>query len=190
MKQKSKMNSAQVKLVEENMGLISRYICHHYFLDSRFADMGHDDLRQIGYLALCKAALNFDLTLPPEDFPKYANAAIYNELATCFRKRRDYPCTVSMDVLTEEYGDVPFSAPNGEEMFQLIENRDLLERHLKKLSGIYRTGLEAILLQMRGYTNEEIGRRYGKNHWYINAVISKTRKKLRTDPDLQEALCA
>lgn len=184
------MTQSQCRLVEANLDLISQCVYRRFFVDARFADISYDDLKQIGYLALCKAAICFDATRPEEDFFPYAKAAIYNELALCFRRIRERPKTVPLDALVEEYGDIPFSDPHQDEMFLAIENRDLLERHLKKSSGIYRTGLEAIILRMRGYTSEEIGRKYGKDRWYINAVISKTRKKMRADPELREVLCA
>lgn len=54
--------------------------------------------------------------------------------------------------------------------------------------GITRQGIQAIEMELLGFSSKEIAGRYGTTVNNINAWISRARKKLKTDGDFLKAL--
>lgn len=192
MKEMRTLTIEQQKLVEEHMALVDNYVKLRFFKSSPNIDLSMEDLRQEGYIALCYAALYY--TASKGEFCAYARAAIHNALLDYFKRVSRHTPNLSLDQAAGEGGDTTIGAflsdPLQTEMIVEAENDILLEWCAKKASPFTLTGLRAIRLQLAGNTAEEIGRKYGKSRNYINAIISKARKKMSANPDLRDALCA
>lgn len=192
MKEKQTLTIEQQKLVEEHMALVDNYVRVRFFKNSPNIELSIEDLRQEGYIALCYAALHY--TASKGAFTAYARVVIHNALLDYFKRVCRHPLNLSLDQAAREDCDTTIgdflSDPLQTEMLVETENNILLEWCAKNASSFTRTGLRAIQMQLAGNTAEEIGREYGKNRNYINALISKTRKKMCAIPDLRDALCA
>lgn len=192
MKEMRTLTIEQQKLVEEHMALVDNYVKLRFFKSSLNIDLSMEDLRQEGYIALCYAALYY--TASKGAFKSYARAAIHNALLDYFKHACRHIPNLSLDQAVGEDCDTTIGEflrdPSQTEIFIEVENNNLLEWYAKKASPFTRTGLHAIQLQLAGNTAEEIGREYGKSRNYINAIISKARKKMSANSDLRDALCA
>lgn len=165
----------QIK-VEENMGLVGKVIqdCVHTL--SRGCIYDYDDLFQIGCIGLCKAAQT-DLPGHAVAFSTYAYHLIRNEIYTqleyATRRGRELatdpdemPCTVLNDETPEQR----------EACLNLFH---LLDQAEASATGVTAKGLQAIRLLNEGYSNREIGERFGVPANHVTAWVARARKCLR-----------
>lgn len=84
------MTEKEKRLIEDNMKLV-------YFIINKYypAFIHDEDLKQIGMLGLCKAAMTFDETKGL--FSTYSFKVIKNEIGMEFRRRRKPPQTISLN---------------------------------------------------------------------------------------------
>ena len=84
------MTEKEKRLVEDNMKLV-------YFIINKYypAFIHDEDLKQIGMLGLCKAAMTFDETKGL--FSTYSFRVIKNEIGMEFRRRRNLSQTISLN---------------------------------------------------------------------------------------------
>lgn len=185
------LNERQRTLIEANLHLADWYIYHYSRIH---ANVALDELREIAYLALCKAAHCYD---PQKSkFSTYAKYAIKNEITDFLCAATSGQVVLSLDEVVKQdskqlttFAEL-IADPKQEQLFREIENRDLLERTMRKLKGKQRYGLNAIVLKMQGYSYTEISNKAGKPLDYTKSAIQDVRKILRSDPTLKEAFCA
>ena len=167
-------NEQQIK-VEENMGLVGKVIqdCVHTLGTGCIYD--YDDLFQIGCIGLCKAAQT-DQPGYNVAFSTYAyrliRNEIYTELERATRRGREVatdpaelPCTVLDDDTPEQR----------EACSALLVS---LERAEAGAAGVTAKGFQAIRMLMDGYTNREIGERFGVPANHVTAWVARARKML------------
>ena len=165
------------------MGLVGKVIqdCVHALGAGSIYD--YDDLFQIGCLGLCKAAQT-DKPGHTVAFSTYAyrliRNEIYTELERATRRGREVatdpaelPCTVLDDNVSEQR----------EACTVLLER---LERAEVAATGVTAKGFQAIRMLMAGYTNREIGKRFGVPANYVTAWVSRARKVLNRKRELDE----
>ena len=159
------MTDIERKLTEDHLSIVAKVIqtltcgCRYVSYDER------QDLLQIGNLALCKAAMNYDGNRP---FETYAKVVIRNAIYDYWRslqKERTYTC--SMDAIADNETDTSY--------------QQLLADTIKK-------GIQALLLQQNGYTSQEISKHYGVPASHVRAWKSKARKYLQQDATLYTLL--
>ena len=162
-------------------------------LTSRCAYVSYDeqqDLLQAGNLALCKAAMNYDNTRP---FAVYAKVAIRNAIYSYWRKlqkERKYTCSM---YASSEFDMEPLLVDQKTELWQeQCMNQEPIYKHLQSLEArscnTLRKGIHALLLQQKGYTNQEISKHYGVPMNHFRAWQSKARKYLQQDTKLYTLL--
>ena len=185
------MTDIERKLTEDHLSIVAKVIqtltcgCRYVSYDER------QDLLQIGNLALCKAAMNYDGNRP---FETYAKVVIRNAIYDYWRslqKERTYTC--SMDAIADNETDTSYqqlladtsSLQNWEQEHNL---RSIYE-YLQTLQNVNcPTIKKALLLQQNGYTSQEISKHYGVPASHVRAWKSKARKYLQQDATLYTLL--
>lgn len=166
------LSDAERKRVEENMGLVGQVIkdCVHDF-DHGVYD--RDDLRQIGYIGLCKAVQS---DRPGRGaFSTYAYIIIRNELysaleyATC----RGVELATAPEELPHEASD-----KTPEQELAYWELLECIEKAEASASGVTAKGFQAIRLMAQGYSSREIGEQFGVQANHVTAWVAKARRYL------------
>lgn len=162
--------------VEKNMGLVGKVIqdCVHTLDKGCIYD--YDDLFQIGCIGLCKAAQT-DRPGHKGAFSTYAYCLIRNEIYT----QLEYATRRGRELATDP-AELPIIALDGDGLEQresCSHLLNLLERAERTASGVVAKGIQAIRLLADGYTNREIGERFGVPANHVTAWVAKARKYLR-----------
>ena len=131
-----------------------------------------DDLFQIGCIGLCKAAYSDKGGC----FSTYAYRLIWNEICTALiyaNRRAAKECELLPEVLGKE-----------DSLDEHHELSMILDRLEANASEAMAKGIRAIRLSAEGYSHAEIGSILGESDKCVAARISRTRKYLRSHPDL------
>lgn len=188
------MTDIERKLTEDHLSIVAKVIqtltcgCRYVSYDER------QDLLQIGNLALCKAAMNYDGNRP---FETYAKVLIRNAIYDYWRslqKERTYTC--SMDAIADNETDTSYQQllANTSSLQNLEQEHNLrsIYEYLQTLQNVNCTtikkGIQALLLQQNGYTSQEISKHYGVPASHVRAWKSKARKYLQQDATLYALL--
>lgn len=188
------MTDIERKLTEDHLSIVAKVIqtltcgCRYVSYDER------QDLLQIGNLALCKAAMNYDGNRP---FETYAKVVIRNAIYDYWRslqKERTYTC--SMDAIADNEADTSYQQllANTSSLQNLEQEHNLrsIYEYLQTLQNVNCTtikkGIQALLLQQNGYTSQEISKHYGVPASHVRAWKSKARKYLQQDATLYALL--
>ena len=188
------MTDIERKLTEDHLSIVAKVIqtltcgCRYVSYDER------QDLLQIGNLALCKAAMNYDGNRP---FETYAKVVIRNAIYDYWRslqKERTYTC--SMDAIADNETDTSYQQllANTSSLQNLEQEHNLrsIYEYLQTLQNVNCTtikkGIQALLLQQNGYTSQEISKHYRVPASHVRAWKSKARKYLQQDATLYTLL--
>lgn len=188
------MTDIERKLTEDHLSIVAKVIqtltcgCRYVSYDER------QDLLQIGNLALCKAAMNYDGNRP---FETYAKVVIRNAIYDYWRslqKERTYTC--SMDAIADNETDTSYqqlladtsSLQNLEQEHNLRSIYEYLQTLQSVNCTTIKKGIQALLLQQNGYTSQEISKHYGVPASHVRAWKSKARKYLQQDATLYALL--
>lgn len=188
------MTDIERKLTEDHLSIVAKVIqtltcgCRYVSYDER------QDLLQIGNLALCKAAMNYDGNRP---FETYAKVVIRNAIYDYWRslqKERTYTC--SMDAIADNKTDTSYqqlladtsSLQNLEQEHNLRSIYEYLQTLQNVNCTTIKKGIQALLLQQNGYTSQEISKHYGVPASHVRAWKSKARKYLQQDATLYALL--
>jgi RNA polymerase sigma factor, sigma-70 family len=188
------MTDIERKLTEDHLSIVAKVIqtltcgCRYVSYDER------QDLLQIGNLALCKAAMNYDGNRP---FETYAKVVIRNAIYDYWRslqKERTYTC--SMDAIADSETDTSYqqlladtsSLQNWEQEHNLRSIYEYLQTLQNVNCTTIKKGIQALLLQQNGYTSQEISKHYGVPASHVRAWKSKARKYLQQDATLYTLL--
>lgn len=185
-----RMTEAQKTLVVENLHVADNYVYFNYIANPAIAGFTQEDLRQTGYLALCKAALYYNGQVK---FETFAQKVLKSSLSDYCSKMLPAAMGLSLDAQLgsdeEECSLHSFLADtSAQKAFAEIETEDLLARCKRRYSGITRRGIEALELKMQGYTGPEIAEMYGCKANEITAWISRARQQLRSDLGILSAV--
>lgn len=163
-----KLTAEQQRKAEENMGLVGKVIADKVH-GSRFGSYTREDLFQIGCIGLCKAAA----TDMGGCFSTYAYRLTWNEICTALiqatRRSAEQPMEMPILEIQGEKGEFPST----------LELEDLLERGESTAKGVAKKGIQALQLQLKGYSTREIGACLGAPGNYVTAWEAKARKYLR-----------
>lgn len=188
------MTDIERKLTEDHLPIVAKVIqtltcsCRYVSYDER------QDLLQIGNLALCKAAMNYDGSRP---FETYAKVVIRNAIYDYWRslqKERTYTC--SMDAIADNETDTSYqqlladtsSLQNLEQEHNLRSIYEYLQTLQNVNCTTIKKGIQVLLLQQNGYTSQEISKHYGVPASHVRAWKSKARKYLQQDATLYALL--
>lgn len=179
----NKLSPEQQRMVESYLHIVQWVIKDHITVNESICGFGFSDLFQEGCLALIKAVKTYDAAR--SSFETYARIVVKSGLLLyCKRmyERRKMvslsgvPCAGEDD--SQCLLDVLAAPEDTELLVDGIRIIELLESFLPEYSGVARKGIEAIILQMKGYRGVDIARMYGVAQCHVGAWIGRARKKL------------
>ena len=174
------LTSDQQKLVEENLDLPDILLRTKIHPNETIRGMEFEELYQCGCLALCRAAATYDHST---QFRTYASRVVYNAMIDqCRTAQKHYGNTLSYDVAVgdEEDSHSIFLQASGavDDTVLTGELTKLLDEAKRTYKGAALKGIEAIELQLKGYSGAEIARMYGVKNNNVTSWISKARAAL------------
>lgn len=174
----SRLNEAQQKVVEDNMGLVGKVIRDKVHGLGMSTVYSYEDLFQIGCIGLCKAAA----TDKGGTFSTYAYRLIWNEICDALIK------STRMGNHEVSLEDTAFELRNGiSEETGIItgELGELLSRVEERApSAVIRKGVVALKLSAEGYKSPELGRLFHAKPAAVRMWMTKARRFLRDQPEL------
>ena len=176
-----KLSPDRQRIVEENLGLVGKVIRDKVHGINQMGMFDYYDLYQIGCIGLCKAAA----TDRGGNFSTYAYRLIWNEIcdALVYASKRQ---ETELQIL-----DRPGIGSSSDPLEQILLQAEVkagVEKARKTANPCTRKGIDALLLMADGYTCGEIGARMHAAPNLVTAWMSKARKHLRRQPELQSAL--
>jgi len=170
----------QQKLVEENLDLPDILLRTKIHPNETIRGMEFEELYQCGCLALCRAAATYDHST---QFRTYASRVVYNAMIDqCRTAQKHYGNTLSYDTAVgdeEDSHSIFLQASDAVDDTVLAgELTKLLDEAKKTYKGAVLKGIEAIELQLKGYSGAEIARMYGVKNNNVTSWISKARAAL------------
>lgn len=159
------------QLIELNMNLVNQ-VLYDLKISNSYGVYSRDDLRQIGYIGLCKAAHWF--RPGKAKFSTYAYTSIRNEIydalsyASVRIRRQDQYAVVEQLVATDTFSD-----------YRYHELCTVLKYERAKLSTVAARGIDALLLRDKGFTYREISRKYKVPENHVRAWIARARSHLK-----------
>lgn len=161
--------------VEENMGLVGMVLNTYVHTPPPGSVYTMEDLYQIGCVGLCKA-VQTDKAGHSAAFSTYASRLIRNELYDALeystrhgnREQITNPAELPHTQLADEF----------EQHILCGALLDQLDQAEATATGTVAKGIRAIRLLAQGYTNREIGERFGAPANHVTAWVAKARKYL------------
>ena len=174
------LTSDQQKLVEENLDMPDILLRTKIHPNETIRGMEFDELYQCGCLALCRAAATYDHST---QFRTYASRVVYNAMIDqCRTAQKHYGNTLSYDAVVgddeDSYSIFLQASDAVDETVLAGELTKLLDEAKKTYKGAVLKGIEAIELQLKGYSGAEIARMYGVKNNNVTSWISKARAAL------------
>ena len=188
------MTPAQKQLAEDHMHLVPSMIHALTRSYGQLSSEEREELTQNGYLALCRAAMNYD---NGRSFRIYAQVvikhAIYDYWRTC-NKHQKWCC--SLDALLYHEDDDSWEQPFFESTDCPSPEQDtqqtLVSEYLRLVSqqscDMIQKGIASLLLTQKGYTSSDIARLYDVPSNRVRAWQSKAKKKLQQSQELYALL--
>lgn len=177
-----KLTAVQQSLVEQHMNLVDVILHTKIRTNENVRGLEYDELYQCGCLALCRAALTFDSDRDVK-FETYAGVVIYRALLTQCRKAvQHHGHLLSYDAELGEENTHAIGLRDPHEMdadLQVTELKRLLSAEKQRRHGAVLHGIEAIELQLKGYSGTEIARMYGVKGNNVSSWVAKARAVLR-----------
>ena len=180
MAEKYILSPDQQKLVEENLDLPDILLRAKIHPNETIRGMEFDELYQCGCLALCRAAATYDHST---QFRTYASRVVYNVMIDqCRMAQKHYGNTLSYDAVVgdgEDSHSIFLQASDAvDDTILASELTKLLDEAKRTYKGAVLKGIEAIELQLKGYSGAEIARMYGVKNNNVTSWISKARAAL------------
>lgn len=173
------LNDEQRIVVEENMGLIGKVIKDRGHGLGQPGFMSYEDLYQIGCLGLCKAAA----TDRGGCFSTYAYRIIWNEICDALIKTSRLNSKETLLEPEDNCGKIQIS---GDSRLELIELRCQLQNARDRAKGCTAKGITCLMLSLDGYSSKDLGRIYGTDAAAVRMWMTKARRFLKEQPELQQ----
>lgn len=179
------MTDQERTLVEEHMGLVETVLQRHITPRPDIPGMEHDDLFQIGSLALCLAAQRYDGRCK---FSTFAYIVVKNSLIDhCRNAMAKQGCRIPLEASSQDGEPVNLLdlVPDPQTTADTAEAHALLRTLLEakhRYRGIARKGVHAIEMQLYGYSTKEIAAMYGVRSNVVAAWVSRARSLLVQEP--------
>lgn len=173
-----KLTKEQQRVVEENMGLVSKVIQDKVHGTSQSGTYAYEDLFQIGCIGLCKAAA----TDKGGCFSTYAYRLIWNEIC-------DELIRSTRRALKEQTTDTIELRSSGQSSVQdqlaTADIRYALAQAKESATGATAKGIACLELSIHGYNSQEIGKIMKAEAATVRMWMTKARRYLKEFPDLQ-----
>ncbi len=175
------LTSMQMRIVEENMGLVGKVIKDKVHGLGQSGTPEYDDLFQIGCIGLCKAAA----TDKGGCFSTYAYRLIWNEI--CDELARSTRL-IQKEQATDTVDAVVAAGTREQSELHSSELRYILQQAKRKSSGAAQKGITCLELTVQGYSSQEIAKVFRAEAATVRMWMTKARRYLRNIPELKEYL--
>lgn len=173
------LTSEQMRVVEENMGLVGKVIKDKVRGIGQPGTPEYNDLFQTGCVGLIKAVA----TDKGGTFSTYAYRLIWNEI-------RDELVRNTRLVLNEQSADtieiLSHASDRILDPLVMLDLRDILLQAKKEARGGTARGIECLELTVQGYNSREIGKIVGADAGTVRMWMTRARKYLKCIPELQQ----
>lgn len=189
------MTTWEKQLAEKHLNLVPQMVAAMTRSYSNLSVDESEELTQTGYLALCRAAMNYNTSLPFEPYAKAAiRHAIYDYWRSC-RQQKKFCCSLE-ELLTDDAGETnnqiflqeQSSCQQTEAAALAAYSSAYLEELAAQSSTAVQKGIAALHLQQQGYRSTDLARLYGVPANHVRAWQSKARKKLKQNQELYALL--
>ena len=171
-----KLTDEQRTKVENNLGLVGKVIKDKVH-GPEYGGLGYEDLFQIGCVGLCKAAATDKGGC---SFSTYAYRLIWHEICDALiRAARQSVRLVPMEETFPEAESRYFDPTAASDIKTAVAASEA------DACQTVRKGIQCLYLMNAGYTCREIGEELGVPANVVTAWISKARKHLKSDPNIQ-----
>ena len=166
-----KLNSEQCKLVENNIPLI-------YYIAKRYPSFPIEEEIGILHIALCKAALSFDVE-KKVTFATYASTVITNEILMYFRYMNKPINSNVISIYTELKSRGGDDKP--QQIIDTISSGNLEDNVIQFDLKNELTEMEynACMLASEGYKQKIIAEKLNLSQSYVSRVLKSAEKKLK-----------
>lgn len=189
------MTPDQKKLAEDNMHLVPSMVRALTRSYGKLSPEEWDELTQSGYLALCRAAMNYDAD---RSFRTYAQVVIKHAIYDYWRKYSSHQKRFcSLDALLcpkeENFWEQPLleatdqSSTPDQDTLQLLVS-EYLNLVSRESCSMIQKGIISLLLTQKGYTSSDIAKLYNVPSNRVRAWQSKAKKKLQQNKELYALL--
>lgn len=170
------LTDEQRALVEDNMKLVP-YMLKRFDVPYQKMISDEDDLMQIGYLALCMAAIAYDAAYGK--FSTYACAAIKNAIIKQIDKETNVSELSVEDEATLDY----LSEHNPSNVEEAYETKYFLEKIAERRNVPCAEGrkIQMLFFFMDGYTTKEISKANGLSLAWVQHSIQHARKYVKME---------
>ena len=135
-----------------------------------------EDLMQEGRLAVCKAVASFSND-QDASFYTFAYQCIKNGMLDYLRKRNSKKnVAISQAVPLDKINESELEDPNLD-IEEFFDNKDKINNMMDQLDDVER---KIVLMQIDGYSYEEMAQQLGKKTKDIDNIIQKIRRKFKT----------
>lgn len=169
-----KLSQAQQKKVEENMKLVGKVIKDKVYGLNQGGIYSYEDLIQIGYIGLCKAAY----TDKGGCFSTYAYRLIWNEICDALIKvNYQYSKEISLEdanAAEAEYLEPDISG----------ELSAALCIVTKRATPAVQNGIKALYYASNGYSSREIGAMMNASDGKVRMWMTRAKRFLQTQPEI------
>lgn len=169
-----KLSPAQQQKVEDNMKLVGKVIKDKVHGPNQSGIYSYEDLTQIGYIGLCKAAY----TDKGGCFSTYAYRLIWNEICDALIKANSqYSREISLEGTnwTEaEYLEPDISG----------ELSATLCIVTKRATPAVQNGIKALRYASNGYSSREIGAKMNASDGKVRMWMTRAKRFLQTQPEI------
>ena len=189
------MTESEKQLAEKHLNLVPQIVSSMTRAYSNLSAEEYEELTQIGYLALCRAATHYDTGRSFEPYAKVTiRHAIYDYWRTC-RRQKELCCSLE-ELLTDDTGEInnqiflqKQSACQQTEATALAAySATYLAALTEQSSTVIQKGIAALRLQQQGYRSTDLAKLYGVPANHVRAWQSKARKKLKQNQELYALL--
>ncbi len=187
------MNATEKLLVEDYLHLVPTMVNALTRSYAQITSDEGDELKQIGYLALCEAAKKYDGERP---FKPYANAAIRNAIYDYWRDCGNFKnifCSLDAILTAEDgtsyeqlFSSLSYQSP---EQDAIQKEADAYLASLEKQScHVIQKGILSLRLQQNGYTSTDLAKFFHVPPNRVRAWQSKARTVLKQNQTLYTLL--
>ena len=169
-----KLSPAQQKKVEENMKLVVKVIEDKVHGFNQSGIYSYEDLTQIGYIGLCKAAY----TDKGGCFSTYAYRLIWNEICDALIKiNHQY----SKEMLSDNMSTVKVEYWEENTLGELSAALDIVT---KRATPAVQNGIKALRYASNGYSSREIGATMNASDGKVRMWMTRAKRFLQTQPEI------
>lgn len=169
-----KLNRSQQEKVKNNMKLVGKVIKDKVHGLNQCGIYSYEDLMQIGYIGLCKAAY----TDSGGCFSTYAYRLIWNEICDALIKA-NYQYSKEMSLVDAQVPQIEASEPDisGEltAALRIVSAR---------ATPAVQNGIEALRYASDGYSSREIGARMNASDGKVRMWMTRAKRFLQTQPEI------